>query len=94
MGGLWQAAVMGFGGVRRHDETLVIDPHLPEEWTSLDFSVRFRGSRFHVAARRGEIDLTVGDAPATVMVGRRKRKLTVGVHHFRKGARSTWEEET
>ena len=94
MGGLWQAAVMGFGGVRRHNETLVIDPHLPEEWTSLDFSVRFRGSRFHVAVRRGEIDLTVGDAPATVMVGRRKRKLTLGVHHFRKGARSTWEEET
>ena len=26
MGGLWQAAVMGFGGVRRHDETLVARP--------------------------------------------------------------------
>ena len=24
MGGLWQAAVMGFGGVRRDDETLVL----------------------------------------------------------------------
>jgi len=94
MGGLWQAAVMGFGGVRRHHETLVIDPHLPEEWSSLDYSVRFRGSRFQVAARRGEIDLTVGDAPATVIVGRRRHRLNLGVHHFRKGARGTWEEET
>jgi kojibiose phosphorylase len=94
MGGLWQAAVMGFGGVRRSDETLVIDPHLPEEWSSLDYSVRFRGSRFQVAARRGEIDLSVGDAPATVIVGRRRHRLTLGVHHFRKGARGTWEEET
>ena len=85
---------MGFGGVRRHHETLVIDPHLPEEWSSLDYSVRFRGSRFQVAARRGEIDLTVGDAPATVIVGRRRHRLNLGVHHFRKGARGTWEEET
>ncbi len=93
MGGLWQAAVMGFGGVRRHDETLVLDPHLPEEWSSLEYSVRFRGSRFHVAVRRGELDVTVGDAAATVVVGRRKRRLAVGVHHFRKGARGTWKEE-
>ncbi len=94
MGGLWQAAVMGFGGVRRNDETLVIDPHLPEQWSSLDYSVRFRGSRFHVAARHHGIDLTVGDAPATVVVGRRRRRLAIGVHHFRKGARGAWEEET
>ncbi len=93
MGGLWQAAVMGFGGVRRDDETLVLDPHLPEDWSSLDYAVRFRGSRFHVAVRHGEIDVTVGDAPATVMVGRRKCRLAVGAHHFRKGARGTWEEE-
>ena len=93
MGGLWQAAVMGFGGVRRQDETLVIDPHLPEHWSSFEYGVRFRGSRFRVVARRGEIDLTVGDAPATVVVGRRRRRLTLGVHHFRKGARGTWEEE-
>jgi trehalose/maltose hydrolase-like predicted phosphorylase len=91
MGGLWQAAVMGFGGVRRHNETLALDPHLPEEWSSLDYSVRFRGSRFHVAARRDEIDLTVGDAPATVMVGRRRHRLALGVHRFRKGARGAWE---
>ena len=36
MGGVWQAAVMGFGGVRRHDEALVLDPHLPR---GLDLAV-------------------------------------------------------
>ena len=29
MGGLWQAAVMGFAGLQRRDEALLIDPHLP-----------------------------------------------------------------
>ncbi len=94
MGGLWQAAVMGFGGMGRDDETLVVDPHLPREWSSFDYSVRFRGSRFHVAVAGDELELTVGDAPATVKVGRRKRRLSLGVHRFRRGPRGVWEEET
>ena len=94
MGGLWQAAVMGFGGVRRDDETLVVDPHLPDDWTSFSYTVRFRGSRFQVAVGGGELHLTVGDAPATVVVGRRKHHLSLGVHHFRKGSRGAWEERT
>ena len=92
MGGLWQAAVMGFGGVRRDDETLVIDPHLPDDWTSFSYTVRFRGSRFQVAVEGGELRITVSDLAATVVVGRRKRPLALGDHHFRKGARGTWEE--
>ena len=92
MGGLWQAAVMGFGGVRREDETLVVDPHLPPQWSSLDLHVRFRGSRVEVRVGGGELDITVGDAAARVVVGRRKRRLALGVHHFRKSPRGTWEE--
>ncbi len=94
MGGLWQAAVMGFGGVRRDDETLVIDPHLPEEWSSFDYTVQFRGARYRVAATGERLDLTVDGGPVTVRVGRRKRRLASGEHHFRKGPRGTWEETT
>ena len=56
MGGLWQAAVMGFGGVRRVDETLKIDPHLPEKWSDLSFALRFRGSRLRFVDHRGTDD--------------------------------------
>jgi trehalose/maltose hydrolase-like predicted phosphorylase len=91
MGGLWQAAVMGFGGVRRDDETLVIDPHLPDDWSSFSYTVRFRGSRFKVAVGGGELHITVDDAAATVVVGRRRQHLALGVHDFHKGSRG-WEE--
>jgi kojibiose phosphorylase len=94
MGGLWQAAVMGFGGVRRDGETLVIDPHLPDEWSSFDYTVRFRGVRYRVAVAGERLDLTVDGGPATVRLGRRKRRLTSGEHHFRTGPRGTWEETT
>jgi len=94
MGGLWQAAVMGFGGMGRDDETLVVDPHLPREWSSFDYTVRFRGSRFQVAAAGDALEITVSDAPATVKVGRRKRRLSLGAHRFRRGSRGVWEEET
>ena len=40
----------------------------------------------------GELRITVGDIAATVVVGRRKRHLALGDHHFRKSQRGTWEE--
>jgi len=92
MGGLWQAAVMGFGGVRREHEMLVIDPHLPDEWSSFDYTVRFRGVRYRVAVTGERLDLTVDGEPATIRLGRRKRRLASGEYHFRKGPRGTWEE--
>ncbi len=93
MGGLWQAGVMGFGGVRRQGERLAVDPHLPEEWPSLSFALRFRGAGLQFTVRNDEIDVTVSDAAATLMIGRRKRKLAQGVHHFRRRQSGAWDEE-
>ena len=42
-GGLWQAAVFGFGGVRLTDEGLVAEPRLPPRWTRLAFRLNYRG---------------------------------------------------
>ncbi|MGI8983602.1 MAG: glycosyl hydrolase family 65 protein, partial [Acidimicrobiales bacterium] len=68
MGGLWQAAVFGFGGVRAEGRAVRIDPRLPAAWESLSFPIRWRGSRIvvHVGADRLELDL---DGPAVVAVG-------------------------
>jgi trehalose/maltose hydrolase-like predicted phosphorylase len=41
MGGLWQAIVFGFAGVRARPDRLVVDPRLPTEWNALELSLRF-----------------------------------------------------
>jgi alpha,alpha-trehalose phosphorylase len=60
---VWQALVFGFGGVRDFDGRLTIDPHLPQAWESLSFSLRFRGRQLRVALTHdGErYDLDRGD---------------------------------
>ena len=46
--GAWMAIVFGFGGVRDFDGELAIDPHLPDRWESLAFSLRFRDRQLRV----------------------------------------------
>jgi trehalose/maltose hydrolase-like predicted phosphorylase len=43
MGGVWQALVFGFGGVRASARGLTVDPRLPEAWNALELSLKFRG---------------------------------------------------
>lgn len=50
LGGLWQAAALGFAGLREDGGRLVVDPKLPEGWTRLRFPVRFQGRRYVVTA--------------------------------------------
>lgn len=68
MGGLWQAAVLGFGGVRAEGRAVRIDPKIPPAWEALSFAIQWRGARIgvHVTADRLELDLL---APAVVAVG-------------------------
>jgi len=46
--GAWMALVFGFGGVRDFDGRLTIDPHLPGQFESLAFSLRFRDRQIRV----------------------------------------------
>ena len=87
LGGLWQAAVAGFGGTRVHDDALRIDPHLPGHWTRLAFPVLFRGVELYVDATANSLSVTVsdrvkiaiGDGPATaVSKGRHLARLANG----------------
>jgi len=43
LGALWQAVVIGFGGLDLNGDTLGIDPRLPPQWRSLSFRVCWRG---------------------------------------------------
>jgi trehalose/maltose hydrolase-like predicted phosphorylase len=42
MGGVWQALVFGFGGVRASADGLTVDPCLPEAWNALELNLKFR----------------------------------------------------
>ncbi|HEX2047975.1 MAG TPA: glycosyl hydrolase family 65 protein [Acidimicrobiales bacterium] len=68
MGGLWQAAVFGFGGVRAHGDAVRIDPRVPRTWECLAFPVRWRGTRIAVEVREDILELDL-DGPALVALG-------------------------
>jgi trehalose/maltose hydrolase-like predicted phosphorylase len=44
-GGIWQAAVFGFGGLRVGDQGWTVSPHLPHHWKKLSFRFTYRGQR-------------------------------------------------
>lgn len=47
-GGLWQAVVMGFGGLRITPDGWATHPMLPAHWTRLAFAFSYRGERQRV----------------------------------------------
>jgi kojibiose phosphorylase len=68
MGGLWQAAVFGFGGLRADGDGLRIDPRVASSWGGLAFSVRWRGTR--VGVDIGPDAMTVDlDGPVLLAAG-------------------------
>ena len=88
MGGIWQAAVMGFAGLQRRDEALRIDPHLPPHWKSLRVPLWFRGARavFDVRHRRSsdEVGITIERAPLKVLLDGTEYVLHPGKHRLRR----------
>lgn len=71
-GGLWQALVFGFGGLRAGDTGLAFDPCPLPEWRGLAYELKWRGRHLSVvagAAPRGvEISLAGGE-PLVVHLG-------------------------
>ncbi|MFT4109759.1 glycosyl hydrolase family 65 protein [Propionicimonas sp.] len=50
-GGLWQAVVLGFAGLRITDDGWTVEPRLPATWQRLRFAFRLRGVRQIVELR-------------------------------------------
>lgn len=47
-GGVWQCAVYGFGGLRMLSGHLRLRLHLPENWTSLSYTVCWKGQKLRI----------------------------------------------
>jgi trehalose/maltose hydrolase-like predicted phosphorylase len=58
LGGLWQAAVFGFGGMSPTATGLRCDPHLPAAWRALRFPMEWRGRRLRIALGQAPLTLT------------------------------------
>src|SRR5699024_8211135 len=58
-GGVWNALVHGFGGMRHDEGRISFDPRLPADWPELVFPLTVRGSRFRVRLVREEISFTL-----------------------------------
>lgn len=95
MGGMWQAAVMGFAGIRRRGETLVVDPHLLPAWRRISVPLWFRGARagFELEQDDGgrlRVRITVEHAPLDVVLGGGVRRLEPGSYRWVR-AGDVWE---
>lgn len=70
MGGVWQALVNGFGGMRDHGGRLSFDPRLPVDWPSLSFPLRWQGVTADVTVTQETLTVAVrgeeGEFPVRV----------------------------
>lgn len=57
MGGIWQCAVYGFGGVRVVGDELHVNPRLPEDWTELEAPLCWRGQALRMHAAKDGVTL-------------------------------------
>ena len=69
MGGVWQSAVLGFGGVRIVGGDLRIAPSLPEEWSQLDFNIVWRGTPLHVTVDHEQVTVTSNGPEVSFILG-------------------------
>ncbi len=55
LGGVWNALVAGFGGMRDYLSVWSFDPRLPEDWTSLTYRLTLQENRMRVHVEGGAI---------------------------------------
>ena len=58
MAGTWMSVIKGFCGIRIVNHQIVINPRLPNHWTDLTFSMRFKGSIVHINVQKELCTLT------------------------------------
>ena len=76
MGGVWQALVMGFAGIRPAGQQLAIDPRLPPGWTLLEIPVRFRGRLVRVSIAPGLMTIRSSHPIEVALPGRPSQPVT------------------
>ena len=78
-GGVWNALVYGFAGMRDYRGRVTFDPRLPKEWPSLNFPLHQQGSRIRVHLERTHISFALEEGhPVKVFVRGEKVSVNSG----------------
>lgn len=88
LGGLWQAVVFGFAGLRILADGLAFLPRCPESWSALRFPILWRGVRLGVEIRPHWIRIATGEGKTTVPL----RVADAPTVELRPGEARTWGE--
>lgn len=59
LGGLWQATIHGFAGIRIKDQALYCNPQLPQEWQELTFHLELQGTLLEVQMTHAQTTIEV-----------------------------------
>jgi trehalose/maltose hydrolase-like predicted phosphorylase len=81
LGGLWQAAVFGFGGMGLRQDGLAFKPNLPRTWRRLRFPVKWHGRGLAVEVSQDQRLLQVTlerGRPMTIYAGGRAHRIEKG----------------
>ncbi|MGZ3383167.1 MAG: glycosyl hydrolase family 65 protein, partial [Isosphaeraceae bacterium] len=91
MGGLWQALVYGFAGVRPTRKGLFVDPHLPASWQALEIPLCFHGARLRLRIEPEVLKLWA-ERPLTVRFSDASpRRVPAGTSLYQRD-KSGWSE--
>ncbi|MBA4010631.1 MAG: glycoside hydrolase family 65 protein [Phenylobacterium sp.] len=76
LGGIWQAVVMGFGGLDLTGDMPALDPQLPPKWRSLSFQLFWRGRTLAVRIAGDQVQATLlAGEPMQVRIAGQVRAL-------------------
>ena len=77
LGGLWQATVHGFAGIRVKDQILHCNPHLPQGWSELSFKIQVGQNLLDLRITQGEVEISLLAQGASVQIQVGDARLTL-----------------
>ncbi|GAA3586405.1 glycosyl hydrolase family 65 protein [Klugiella xanthotipulae] len=69
-GGVWNAIVSGFGGMRDNRGVVSFDPRLPQEWEELTYRLTIHDTRVRVTLRQDSLAFTVEEGSSVTVTVR------------------------
>jgi hypothetical glycosyl hydrolase len=63
LGALWLVTIFGFANVSFQENSMTLDPKLPEQWTELIFPLSYQGRRLEIKLTHDSIQLTKFSGP-------------------------------
>ncbi|MBO7520214.1 MAG: glycoside hydrolase family 65 protein, partial [Clostridia bacterium] len=67
-GGTWASVIYGFCGVSFKDNVLSIDPHLPDKWRRVKFTLLCRGEQIDVEITKDGVKAASRTSPSKVSI--------------------------